>query len=123
MKWFCALVVTICSATVLAAQSVYMDNPGFCTADEGDQELADISMLGPNGIYSHALSCEWDRRLDYVAGLDTTVMAKCDGQDGPFTLEVEIFVNENGRVIAFGRNDSMLLPGFYFPCDRWGYRG
>jgi hypothetical protein len=38
------------------------------------------------------------------------VDAKCDGHEGPFTLQVDISVNDQWRVAAIGYNDSTYMP-------------
>lgn len=110
-------------ATPLIAEENIVNNPGLCDANDGEQELADLSYLGPQSIESHALSCYWSQELDYRPGLKTRVDAKCDGHEGPFTLQIDISVNDQWRVAAIGYNDSTYMPEYYFPCSRWGFKG
>ena len=41
------------------AAGMMVDNPGFCDASDGEQELADMVTLTPEGIFSHGLYCVW----------------------------------------------------------------
>jgi len=110
-------------ATPLFADEAFVNNPGLCHATDGEQELADLSYLGPQSIESHSLSCYWQEVLDYAPGMTTRVDAKCDGHEGPFSLQIDISVNDQGRVAALGHNESTYLPDYYFPCSRWGFKG
>ena len=116
------LALSVLAAPSMAGQDI-VNNPGLCDADDGEQELADLSYLDATSIQSHSLSCYWSEELDYQPGLNTRVDAKCDGHEGPFELKIDISVNEQGRIAALGYNESTYLPDYYFPCARWGFKG
>jgi hypothetical protein len=94
-------------ATPLIAEENIVNNPGLCDANKS---LPTCPNLGLQSIESHALSCYWLQELDYRPDLKTRVDAKCDGHEGPFTLQIDISVNDQWRVAAIGYNDSTYMP-------------
>ena len=118
------VVVSACAIVFLAGAlnaGDIVDNPGFCDATSGEQELADLVYLSPRSIDSHLANCAWDAELEYTPGLKTQVRATCYDGSEPFASNLEISVNSDGRVTVFG-DSSTGLPEYYFPCARWGLK-
>jgi hypothetical protein len=121
MKYLAYVIGIVLLSSPAFANDLIVDNPGFCNANDGEQELADMTSFTPTSIDSHLSNCAWTRKLNLKPGLDTTVRAKCymDGQS--FKTRIHIKVNDQWRVQAFG-DAGTGLPEFYFPCARWGYK-
>ena len=104
-----------------ATAELYVDNPGLCDADSAVQELADLTILTPNGIDAHLANCEWDSPQTYEDGRTDTITGQCydHSENRTYAVSADIDVNDQGRVTIFG---PIGLPEFYFPCSRWGYK-
>ena len=110
-----------CIWAASASADLYVDNPGLCEAEDAVQELADMTVLTPNGIEAHLANCEWDVPQTYEDGRQDTITGQCydHGENRTYAVSADIEVNEQGRVTIFG---PVGLPEFYFPCSRWGYK-
>ena len=107
-------------ATAVSAE-LYVHNPGLCDAEDGVQELGDLTVLTPYGIEAHLANCEWDSPQTYEDGRKDQITGQCydHGEDRTYAVTADIEVNDQGRVTIFGPTS---LPEFYFPCSRWGYK-
>jgi hypothetical protein len=119
-----AILLLALSAVPAFAQGdgLIVDNPGLCEATSGEQELADLAYLTPLGIDRHVGNCRWKEPLIYTPGLEIQVQAICWDGNTQSDVDIDITVNEQGRVTAFANRGRTGLPDYYFPCELWGYR-
>lgn len=118
------LVVTGVALASPTAAGMMVDNPGFCDASDGEQELADMVTLEPEGIFSHALRCVWvGAPQSYRPGRAVRHLeAECDDGARQWRVGFNLTVNERSRVNVVSR-ESTGLPEYYFDCDSWGWKG
>ncbi|MFU1477405.1 hypothetical protein ACM25N_06740 [Roseovarius sp. C7] len=101
-----------------------VDNPGFCDATGGEQELADLVTLEPEGMFSHSLRCVWlDGPQRYEPGrIVRHLKAECDDGGRQWQAAFSVSVNEQLRVNVVS-HDGVGLPEYYFDCASWGWKG
>ena len=105
-----------------ATAEVFVNNPGFCNATDGEQELAGTAYLTAQGIEAHWASCYWtEGGQTYAKGLDTRLTATCDDGARQWTMTASVSVNNQGRVQIWADGVNPL-PEYYFPCSAWGYK-
>ena len=102
----------------VASADAIVDNPGFCNASSGEQELADLVTLSPTSIDSHLYNCAWQMPLMYKPGLKTKVKAQCYDGASTFDSTLDVSVNGQSRITIVG-DVSTGLPEYYFPCALW----
>ena len=94
-----------------------VSNPGLCNATPAEQELADLVLLTPTGLESHAAQCRFDRALRFLPGRGETVRATCGTGAETWQTDLQLDTNVAGRVFITpleGRGTT--LPDFYFSC-------
>lgn len=122
------LIPTLLAAWATAAPAQpFIDNPGFCDAPAGEQELADVTVLDATGVGNHYVSCAWDIAPQrFPAGRPDRIGASCDtgAEQWQTMFKINVNVNDTGRVTAYwdAQTPPETLPETYFSCDLWGFK-